>query len=221
MHSLFDLHCILQASVPTLSAELTDFSAIEPLDELASLIIAAGTKVIYSYVVQPTDIYLYQEAIRYIVQAIFHELTVCIFYRLKFAPSFGYQWLSVGSVFSTFPFANDRGNCASLTPPCTTAFNSSISLVPSTDVNLTSDLWRNVLLDAYNQVDPVKLPSAFIVGSSSQLGELSKGHDGAVAIILGAMKIIKRTETVTGPKLATMIRTVSTCIQDHSVAINC
>ncbi len=115
----------------------------------------------------------------------------------------------MGSIFSAFPFANNRGNCASLTTSCTTAFNSSISLVLSTEVNLASDFWRNVLIDAYTQVDPVKLPSAFMLASSSELGELSKGHDGAVAIILGAMKIIKRTETVTGPKLATMIRTVS------------
>ena len=131
-----------------------------------------------------------------------------IFHRLKFAPSFGYQWLILGSVVSAFPFTNNRGNCASLNPSCTKAFNSTISLVPTTDVNLTSNLWRNVLLDAFNQVDSVKLPSSYVLEMSSELGRLSKSHDGAVAIFLGIMKIINKTETVTGPKLATMIRTV-------------
>ena len=112
-------------------------------------------------------------------------------------------------IFSGFPFANDRGDCASLTPTCTTAFNSTISLAPSIEVDIETGIWTDVLYDAYTHVDPMKLPSGTIWRWPSTLGGISKGHDAAVAILLGAMEIIKMEETITGAKLAQMIRTVS------------
>ena len=60
--NFFSPNC--QATVPALSAEPTDFSTLRPLDDVAEQIRAAGTRIIYSYVFQPSDIYLYHEAIR-------------------------------------------------------------------------------------------------------------------------------------------------------------
>lgn len=40
------------------------------------------------------------------------------------------------------------------------------------------------------------------------LGALAKGHDAAIALFLGAMRIIESNETITGLKLAQMTRTV-------------
>lgn len=131
------------------------------------------------------------------------------YFRLEFAPSFGYEWLGVAYNFLGFPFANERGDCLSLTPTCTTAYNSTITLSPAIQVDISSGVWSDALYDAYTQVDPLKLPSGTYWRWPETLAYLAKGHDAAVAIVLGAMEIVKMEETITGAKLAQMIRTVS------------
>jgi len=133
---------------------------------------------------------------------------------------FGYQWLGVIYILNSFPHTNGRGDCASLTPTCASAFNSTISLAPSSEVDIESGVWKEILYDAYTQVNPLLLPSATIWRWPSTFGGISKGHDGAVAIALGAMEVVNRQETVTGPKLAEMIRTVSGKLIDSSFVLS-
>lgn len=78
--------------------------------------------------------------------------------------------------------------------------------------DLQSQLWTDALRLLSAKVNRRSLPSAQFTSLPLILGDLSKVHDAVVAIFLGAMKIIAMEETITGPKLAQMIRTVSTCL---------
>lgn len=58
----------VQVTIPSLTEEPTDMSALPRLqDSVAQTIFDAGTKIIYSNVVVPTDIYLMREAMRYMI----------------------------------------------------------------------------------------------------------------------------------------------------------
>ena len=114
-------------------------------------------------------------------------------------------------------------------PTCTTAFNSTINLYPGFSADLESPYWKDHLYDGYTHVDPLSIPSTTywrwlsvrydqirntihfydLIFFLQVLGSISKGHDAAVAIFLGAMNIIRNNETITGPKLSIEIRTVS------------
>ena len=54
-----------QATIPSLSSEpsASDLDNLPHLNEMAEQILAAGTRLIYTYTFPPTDIYLYEEAI--------------------------------------------------------------------------------------------------------------------------------------------------------------
>ena len=113
-------------------------------------------------------------------------------------------------VLSSFPVTNSRGHCSSHTPTCTTAFNSTINMPPSVTPELWSGYWGDHLYYTLTNLDPTLLPGSTIYRWPEVLGAHSKGHDAAIAVIKGAMKIINGKKTITGSKLAEMIRTVST-----------
>ena len=119
-------------------------------------------------------------------------------------------------ILAGFPITNDRGHCSTHTPSCTTAFNSTINMAPTVIPDLWSGFWGDHLYYTLINLDPTLLPGSTIYRWPEVLGALSKGHDAAVAVIKGAMKIINDQETITGSKLAEMIRTVrrlcSVCI---------
>ena len=106
-----------------------------------------------------------------------------------FAPVDGYQWMGNYLVLATFPLTNGRGNCITSTPTCTAAFNNTIIMVPAVIPDLSSGYWG------------YRWPEI--------LGAHSNGHNAAIAVIKGAMKIINSQETITGAKLTKVIRTVS------------
>ena len=81
-------------------------------------------------------------------------------------------------------------------------------MAPSVIPDLWSGFWGDHLYYTLINLDPTLLPGATIYRWPEVLGAHSKGHDAAVAVIKGAMKIINDQETITGPKLAEMIRTV-------------
>ena len=65
MYEQFEIHgisIVLEATVPTQAS--SDYTNAKPLDKLAEQIFNAGTRVIYTYTLPPTDLYLYLEAIR-------------------------------------------------------------------------------------------------------------------------------------------------------------
>ena len=111
-------------------------------------------------------------------------------------------------VFSSFPIANTRGHCLTLTPTCTGSFNSTINIAPAAFPDLWSGYWGDHLYYTLTNLDPTLLPGSTIYRWPEVLGAHSRGHDAVVAIIKGAMKIINDQETITGSKLAEMIRTV-------------
>ena len=84
---------------------------------------------------------------------------------------------------------------------------------PSIIPDLWSGFWGDHLYYTLINLDPTLLPGSTIYRWPEVLGAHSKGHDAAVAIIKGAMQIINDQETITGPKLAEMIRMVTTSIK--------
>ena len=88
--SLSPIHPPLQLTVPIPTT--SNFTDLEPLDDIAEQIFAAGTLFIYSYTFYPSDAYLYQEAI-----------------RLHFAPIDGYIWGGNSNALDTFPMSNPDG----------------------------------------------------------------------------------------------------------------
>ena len=130
-------------------------------------------------------------------------------YSHGFAPINGYQWMGNSLVLSSFPLTNSRGHCLSHTPTCTAAFNSTINMPPSVTPDLWSGYWGDHLYYTLTNLDPTLLPGSTIYRWPEVLGAHSKGHDATIAIIKGAMKIISQKKTITGSKLAEMIRTVS------------
>ena len=116
-------------------------------------------------------------------------------------------------VLSSFPLTNGRGRCLTLTPSCTTAFNSTINMAPTVIPDLWSGYWGDHLYYTLTNLDPTLLPGSTIYRWPEVLGAHSKGHDAAVAVIKGAMKIINDQETITGSKLAEMIRMVGKMIK--------
>ena len=111
-------------------------------------------------------------------------------------------------VLASFPLTNSRGHCLTQTPTCTAAFNSTINMAPSVIPDLWSGFWGDHLYYTLINLDPTLLPGSTIYRWPEVLGAHSKGHDAAVAIIKGAMKIIDAQETITGGKLSDMIRKV-------------
>ena len=112
-------------------------------------------------------------------------------------------------VLASFPITNGRGNCLTSTPTCTAAFNSTINMAPTSIPDLWSGYWGDHLYYTLTNLDPTLLPGSTIYRWPEVLGAHSKGHDAAIAIVKGAMKIINDQETITGSKLAEMIRMVS------------
>ena len=73
------------------------------------------------------------------------------------------------------PLTNGCGNCITSTPTCTAAFNSTIIMAPAVIPDLLSGYW------GYSWPEI--------------LGAHSNGHDAAIAVIKGAMKIINSQDS--------------------------
>ena len=120
----------MQVTIPSLTEEPTNISALPKLpDSVAQSIFDAGTKIIYSNVVVPTDIYLMREAMRYvpdyrgceIITPYRNRLVVRLSFfllRLGFAPVNGYVWILNTLSQSGYPQANERGGCATAVSIC-------------------------------------------------------------------------------------------------------
>ena len=91
---------------------------------------------------------------------------------------------------------------------------------PSVTPSLWSGYWGDHLYYTLTNLDPTLLPGSTIYRWPEVLGAHSKGHDAAIAVIKGAMKIINGKKTITGSKLAEMIRTVRTLIY-YNVFVLC
>ena len=95
---------------------------------------------------------------------------------------------------------------------------------PSVTPDLWSGYWGDHLYYTLTNLDPTLLPGSTIYRWPEVLGAHSKGHDAAIAIVKGAMKIISQKKTITGSKLAEMIRTVSiscTCVCAYYIMSLC
>ena len=119
-------------------------------------------------------------------------------YRLNFAPIDGYIWMGDFVVLQQFPFFNHKGDCANLVPTCTTAFNSTLTILPSAVASLSGELWSETLYDEMAMKDKLRFPSLIAKRWSSQMGHLSVAGDAVVALLKGAVKLIDANRTITG-----------------------